>query len=126
MEFELLQFFEAFHNPLVFGAMVAGVVKLIRDAAPVIDGKLVVALVTAVVGGAIGVGFDLFDVLAYEPVANFPNMVGGLIYGVLGGLTGFLEVNLLDLVFRRKGKEEPVGTSQAIDDVVEDAALGKG
>ncbi len=93
-----------FANPLVFIASITALVKIIRDEYPMIDGRAVVAVFTVVVGVVVGVIGAALSWIIVPPFNTMSFPWSGLGYGLLGGVSAFLGVNLFDLLAQRLAK----------------------
>jgi hypothetical protein len=98
------QFMEWFTNPLLFVPAIVYFVDKLRKALPAIDGQVVVGVATVAVGVALGLVGGALNAIDVEPFANLSQWVGGLTYGIAGGLTAFLGVNIFDFAVGRLGK----------------------
>ena len=99
---DLTQFAEWFANPLLFVPVIIAFTDALRKRAPAIDGKILVGATTAAIGVALGAVGGLLNVVTVEPFAG--GLLGGLLYGLAGGVTAFLGVNVFDLLAGRWGK----------------------
>lgn len=99
---DFTQFAEWFANPALFIPAIIAFTARARALIPAIDGKLAVGVLTAVIGLALGAVGGLLDAVTVEPFTN--GLAGGLLYGLAGGLTAFLGVNVFDLLAGRWGK----------------------
>ena len=101
---DLSQFMEWFTNPLLFVPAIIYFVSKIRKSIPSIDGAALVGAATVVVGVALGLVGGALDAITVEPFVDFSRWIGGLTYGLAGGLTAFLGVNVFDFAAGRWGK----------------------
>lgn len=90
-------------NPTLAVLAVVAAVEALRKRIPAIDGVLVLP-VALLVGAVGGVGYQLVGLLTFEPFALWTFPWGGLLYGLAAALTGFLGVNLFDMVTGRVAK----------------------
>lgn len=125
----LMSFPQWASSPALFVLGLIALVKILREKTfSFVDGKLGVFTFAAVLGAGIGAGFQWFDWLAVAPFAEWSTPLGGVAYGVAAAVTGFLGVNLFDLLSERRAADEgmamlrmaalPAGTQQSVTDFI--------
>jgi len=87
-------------NPTLFVAGVVALVYLARTRLKV-DGKIEVLAFAFIIGGILGLIFQVTGMLAVDPFISWQSPFGGIAYGFAGAVTGFLGVNVFDFLSGR-------------------------
>jgi len=116
-------------DPAIFILTIAAIVHLIRQGklAELINGKFGVGAFTIAVGAVLGVIVAAIEGIHVAPFDQLNNFVAsGLTYGATEGLSTFIGVNVIDLLFSRKAKAEathnPASTTNTTSGSTPDAS----